>query len=205
MQLKQAKECEEYVDRLAQWKEVQKHLNDLKDHHPDSYQHSMRVGMLALDIGLELGRDDDDLELLALGGMLHDLGKCDTAEEILNKPSRLSPRELAKIRRHPRDGFNRLSDPGFAEVRKIVVAHHEHQSNPYPRDPHKPPPAGTTRRTPDPRITDLTMIVAIADMFDALNSVRAYKERLPLKDIASLLRGQFTGKQQYVSMALARY
>lgn len=184
------------------------HLADLLAHHPESYEHSVRVGLMVLDLGQELGLAENELTLAVRAGVLHDLGKCDVANDLLSKPATLEAHEREEMERHTRYGFDRLTDAAFGEVRKIVVAHHEVKERPYPRrgverreDARETPP----RRQFDPVIRRLTELVAVADMFDALASVRGYKPALEPAEIRRIMTTQFIGNQDLVRQCLERF
>ena len=89
--------------------------------------HTRRVAALAVQIGEQLGLPERRLRLLALGGLLHDMGKLSVPDEILNKPAPLTDDEFAVIRRHPRWGRDLLAElGGFAPlVLRLVESHHE--------------------------------------------------------------------------------
>lgn len=190
--------------------EVREHLQFLKEHHIDSYEHGLRVGVLSIDVGLDRGFSADNLSTIGMGGLLHDLGKCDILEELLSgENNTLSDEEKLVMQEHTRYGFERLSNPIFDEVRKIVVAHHEFKTSPYPR-------TGTERRShehdhsEDPRQNNertltYTEIVAVADIFDALASQRSYKTAFPFEKIESILREQFTGDPKLIDLILKRF
>jgi len=185
--------------------EIKNHIDELKDHHEDSALHCIRVSELVVAIGRENNLSTEDIELLGLAGLLHDLGKCDIGDEILSKSSDLDNQERTKVEEHPRRGFLKLDHPSFKEARKIVVGHHEYKLNPYPRD-------GTDRRNDareigdrrnsDKKIGELTEILAVADIFDALASRRSYKEPFSNEKISEIMHEQFTGDRLYLKQIL---
>ncbi len=73
-----------------------------------------------------LGYREDEVEIIRLAGMLHDIGKLDISEEILRKPGPLSPDEWEVIKRHPLVGADLLSPiSSLARVSAIIRSHHE--------------------------------------------------------------------------------
>jgi HD-GYP domain-containing protein (c-di-GMP phosphodiesterase class II) len=133
---------------------------------PSTEDHTRRVAALAVQIGERLGLTQRRLRLLALGGLLHDMGKLAVPDHILRKPARLNDDEFAVIRRHPAWGRELLAElGGFAPlVLRLVESHHERlDGRGYPN--HKP-------------ASDLELevrILAVADVYDALTDERIYR------------------------------
>lgn len=187
---------------------VARHLGLLRDHHPDSYEHCVRVGALSLDLALDRTTDLDELRTIGLGGLLHDLGKCDIAEELLSGTSMLTSEERVVMQAHTRTGFDRLADdPAFKDVRKIVVSHHELKKHPYPRSGNERRASEreeADRRENDGIVRVRTGVVAAADMLDALSCARSYKAALPKGEVERILREQFIGEGLLIDAALER-
>lgn len=139
---------------------------------PYTAGHSERVSNLAVAIGRQMGLGDDDLEVLRLGGLLHDIGKIGVADEILLKTSALTPDEEEAIREHPRTGARILkSVPFLAPHLPIVELHHE-----------RPDGLGYPHGLAGDAIPVLARIVRVADAFDAMTSARAYRRALSVAD-----------------------
>src|SRR5687768_11843330 len=94
---------------LLKERNVKRYLTSLKDHHLETYQHSLRVGKLCLAVGEALQLADDELKLLGLSGLLHDIGKRKIPENILSKKSALNAAEKEIMNGHPRLSFLELS------------------------------------------------------------------------------------------------
>ena len=135
----------------------------------DLHGHVHRVSNLAVDLGRGLGLGEDDLDRLALAGVLHDVGKIHMDPGILGKPGPLDQTERDLMERHPELGFamtrNRL-DPKVAEA---ILYHHE-------RFDGKGYPFGLAGEA----IPILSRIVLVADAFDAMTSTRSYQPALPV-------------------------
>ena len=158
--------------RILEDKRVSILLDRLKQHHPETLGHSLRVGSLTIDLLIEKAFSDEDVLLGGYGGILHDVGKLCIDPAILSKNGPLTPEEWAIIRCHPQFGYGILKDFGDERVRQIVVSHHKYQKNPYPviwQD---------SVLIPDSKTEALTQAVAACDMYDALSSKRSYKARL---------------------------
>ncbi len=134
----------------------------------DLHGHVHRVSNLAVNLGSGLDLPSEDLDRLALAGMLHDVGKIHLDPGILGKPGPLSDEELELMRRHPEMGFamtrNRV-DPKIAEA---ILYHHERYDG-----------RGYPFGLDADNIPIMSRIVLVADAFDAMTSVRAYQPALP--------------------------
>jgi putative nucleotidyltransferase with HDIG domain len=133
----------------------------------DSYTagHSDRVSVLSVAIGRVLELSADDIEVLRLGALLHDIGKIGVADEILRKPAPLTPREYDAIKQHPEFGARILrSIPFLSRHIVIVELHHE-----------RPDGGGYPYGLRGVDIPLLARVVHVADAYDAITSARAYR------------------------------
>lgn len=133
--------------------------------------HSLRVTAYALAVARHLGLDAGQLDVMAIGARLHDIGKIGVREEVLHKPSRLTEDEYRHIMEHPVIGW-RLLGPLLRDVPgalAIVRSHHERLDG---------------RGLPDGLAGDAipvpVRIVTVADSFDAMTSERPYRPAIPV-------------------------
>lgn len=152
-------------------------IDRLQVHSPWTYLHSLRVAKIAYRLGEELKLSDDELNLLAASGILHDIGKLYVNNSILNSNKFLSMKELEDLRDHSRKGFKILYGHD-EQISKIVVAHHEHQDNPYPR---------VNKRFIDKNHINLEKIIALSDSVDSIMSDRPYKKARNKEEVLELL------------------
>jgi len=153
----------------------------------DAYteEHTRRVALRAVQVGEELGLTPGRLRSLAVGGLLHDIGKLSVPDAVLKKPGPLTDDEYALVRRHPEWGLQLLGElGGFSEATKrLVLCHHERlDGSGYPR--------GLTE-------DDLDLdarILAVCDVYDALLSSRVYREAWTPEAALDFLRER-TGKE----------
>jgi HD-GYP domain-containing protein (c-di-GMP phosphodiesterase class II) len=121
-------------------------------------------------------------DTLRIGALLHDVGKVGIADAILKKPGKLDDAEFAEMKRHTQIGADLFAgirtdfDEGAAEV---ALCHHEKWDG-----------TGYPRGLAGGSIPLFARIVAVADVFDALSSKRAYKDAWPREKIAALFRDE---------------
>ena len=128
-------------------------------------QHSMRVCILALSFGRHLGFDYNELNLLGIGALLHDIGKMKVPSEILNKPGALNEYEYAQMKSHVPHGVAILEKtPGIPRPAiEVARCHHERYAG-----------SGYIGGLKGDQIGLFGMIGGIVDCYDAISSDRAY-------------------------------
>ncbi|TGE32187.1 HD domain-containing phosphohydrolase [Desulfosporosinus sp. Sb-LF] len=132
-------------------------------------QHSHRVSTLCRSMGEALGLPEGEVQELKSVGLLHDIGKIAIDEKILNKPGKLTNDEWEEIKRHPEIGYRILSTVnGMAEMAEYVLAHHERWDG-----------LGYPKGLKGEELPLQPRIIAIADAYDAMTSVRSYRGALP--------------------------
>jgi len=137
--------------------------------------HSERVAWGAKALALAIGLDEEAAERAHLAGLLHDIGKIGVPESVLTKKGRLTEAEFDMIKRHPRIGFDILRGiPSLEDVLPGVLHHHERWDG-------KGYPTGAAGE----EISLFGRILAVADVFDALSSDRAYRKALARDDVLS--------------------
>jgi putative nucleotidyltransferase with HDIG domain len=142
-------------------------------------EHTRRVAILAARVGEELKLPATTRRHLAVGGLLHDIGKLSVPLEILRRPEGLTDEEFAEIKRHPEAGRRLLDElGGFSPVvRDLVSDHHERlDGRGYPR--------GLTEE----ELPLHTRILTVCDVYDALVSDRVYRAAWTPERAFELLR-----------------
>ncbi len=144
--------------------------------------HCVRVADLACAIarraGPDAGFDRLGLFWFRIGALLHDVGKLSVPAEVLNKPGTLSDAEWALMRGHASAGAEMLADVEFPwAVRPVVESHHERWDG-----------RGYPRALRGEAIPLSARILCIADVYDALTSVRSYKRAVSHDDAVAIMR-----------------
>jgi len=132
--------------------------------------HSLNVCIVALAFGRHLGLPKEVLSEIGIGALLHDVGKMRVPLEVLNKAGRLTEDEFELVKQHTVHGRDILyaSDGVPGSAVHIAYAHHERSSG-------KGYPEGRTSDT----LPIHSKVVAIADVYDAITSDRAYHDAIP--------------------------
>lgn len=142
--------------------------NALDARDPYTAGHSRRVAEYSLAIGRQLHLDQEQLDDLRIGALLHDIGKIGIPDTVLQKPGALSNDEFALLRQHPTIGRRILEGvKGFHPYLPVVELHHENWNG-------RGYPLGL-EQTATPFAA---RIVKIADAYDAMTSDRPYRPGL---------------------------
>jgi putative nucleotidyltransferase with HDIG domain len=151
----------------------------LEERDASTEEHTRRVALLAARVGEELKLPASLRRHLAVGGLLHDIGKLSVPLDILRKPGPLDDREFAEIRRHPEAGCRLLEELGGfpAAVRRLVSDHHERLDG-----------SGYPRGLFDADLPLETRVLAACDVYDALVSDRVYRGAWTRERALGLLR-----------------
>lgn len=152
------------------------------------YRHGVNVAALSAIFGRWIGLNSDELNLLTYSAILHDFGKIKIDKNILDKPSSLTQKEFNEIKHHPIIGYNYLKQIKFLDksVSLGVLMHHEKlDGSGYP--------LGLKGNT----IHKFGKIIAISDVFDAVNSNRIYKKSKKPFEALALIQELSLGKLDY--------
>lgn len=166
------------IDDILLNKEVLVNISDIRREDEYTYSHSVNVCTLSVLTAVKRGYTVDRAKDLAIGALLHDLGKVLIPDNILNKKEKLTYQEKEIIKQHVINGYEAIKDEtwlsGISKV--IVLTHHERiDGSGYP--------FGWT----GDKIHDSAKIVAVCDVFDKMTSKRPYRDAYKIYEVIEYL------------------
>lgn len=160
-------------------------LHNLRSSDDSVYGHSLNVAMISRVLGKWLKWSPSDLDNLVIAGLLHDIGKITIPPEILNKEGKLTDEEFEQIRWHPRAGYELVRDLKIdSRIKKAVLQHHERCDG-----------SGYPMKADEIMLDDFAMVIAIADVYDAMTAARKY--RAPLCPFQVIREFEHDGYHKY--------
>lgn len=143
-------------------------IYNIYEHDDMTLAHSINVALICNTFGQWLNMSEEDISVLTVCGLMHDIGKVKVPRNILRKPGTLTEAEKEIIRRHPKDGFEMMLDYGMDDrIRLAILQHHERYDG-----------SGYPFQKTGEAIHPFSMITAIADVFDAMTSNRVYRNAI---------------------------
>lgn len=155
-------------------------LADLRTYDDYTYAHSVNVAVFCCAIGMGMEMDEEDLTNLVTAALLHDLGKLQIPNEILNKPGRLTQEEYQIMKSHATLSYEYVSERWdlSAHIKTAVLFHHENVDG-----------SGYPQGLEGSEQTLFTKILHVADVYDALISKRPYKKPYSPYEASEYLMG----------------
>lgn len=142
--------------------------------------HSNRVKLYSELISKQIGLNKDITEIISKAAMLHDIGKIGIRDAVLQKKGALTKEEYEHIKEHVKITYDILCktnlNSSFAEIAEIAASHHEKYDG-----------SGYFRGLKGDDIPLGGRILAVSDVFDAITSVRHYRDRMPMKDALNII------------------
>lgn len=153
-------------------------LTRIKSQDAYTAEHCLRVAIYAIAFARFIGMPEEDLEVVGLCGLLHDIGKVKVRSEVLNKPGALTDAETAEIRQHAELGYQLLQSHHSLEpiVSDVTLHHHERMDG-----------RGYPNQLEEWQISRFARLIAIVDAYDAITSDRCYRKGLPASDALRIL------------------
>lgn len=168
-------------------------LHNMRQFDDATYVHCLNVSLICNVFGKWLNLTEEQLRLLTLSGLMHDIGKLCIPDEIVKKPDKLTEEEFGIIKSHTVQGFRILQKLGMPEcVANTALMHHE-------RCDGFGYPIGMKRNQIDP----YAKIVMIADVYDAMTSARVY--RGPLCPFEAIKIFEEEGFQRYEAKYILKF
>ncbi len=155
-------------------------LSMIKDYDNYTFHHSVNVGVISMALGVHLGLAGKEIESVGMVGFLHDIGKTRVDKSILNKPGKLTASEYEEMKKHTESGTDIINKmEGIApQVAQAVLAHHlGYNRQGYPE---------WAREMP---MNPMSEIVAVADCYDAITTLRVYRRPLNPRAALEEIRG----------------
>ncbi len=190
------------VSRLAVGRELFEPIREMKNFDDYTFTHALNVCVLSSALARALRLSEEMVNAIAMAALCHDLGKKEVPKEILNRNGPLEPNEWLLMERHPSFGARLLLDiPGVESAHPLlpVVAYQHHMGanqSGYPK---------VQERLPQHTLHFASLLVAVADVYDALRTVRPYRRAMTVAKAATILiRDALSGKlhKEYVSSFL---
>ncbi len=170
---------ENIIDSVFRNQDALLPLARLKDHDNYTFQHSVSVSALLVSFARGLKMERPIIKELAIGGLLHDVGKAKVPDEILNKPAKLTDAEFARMKSHVVQSILILQNtPGISQIALDVAGqHHERFDG-----------TGYPNKLKGEEISIYGRMGAIVDVYDAITSDRCYhKGMAPTAALGRLL------------------
>ena len=152
------------------------------------YRHGVNVSALCTLLGTWLGMNESQINLLVYSSILHDCGKIKLEPKILNKPGKLTDNEYKEIKKHSIIGYDMVKKLKYIDksVSYGVLMHHERLDG-----------SGYPLGLKGDEIHPFGKIIAIADIFDAINSNRGYKNKKTPFEALRIVKEESLGKLDY--------
>jgi putative nucleotidyltransferase with HDIG domain len=178
------------IKELKSNKNTMSFLTNIFAHDNYIFAHSVNVTIYTLAMAVKLGYNDKKLNDLAIGGILHDIGKTLLPLEVLNKPGKLTNEEFDLIKKHTEYGFEMLRKQSSVPFLAAHCAYQHHE---------KLDGTGYPRGLKGNDIHPYAKIMAIADVFDALTSNRSYRNAMLPHDAMEII---FAGANNHFDQEL---
>jgi len=149
-------------------------LHNMRQYDDFTYMHSMNVALICNVFARWLNMPEDEIDIVTMGGLLHDIGKLKIPDNIMRKPDKLTPAEYNIIKTHSLQGYNILKEKNIDDnIKQCALMHHERCDG-----------SGYPLGLNSEKINKFAKIVAIADVYDAMTAARIYRGPLcPFKVI----------------------
>ncbi len=173
------------IDEITSNNNILINLSEIRTYDGYTFAHSVNVCVLSIVVGLKLQLNQLELKKLAVGAILHDIGKTCIPANLINKTGRLNQKELSEIQRHTIHGWQILRNHPEISLLSAHIAYQHHE---------QPNGHGYPRRLIDEQINQNAKIVSVVDAYDAMTSARPYRNAMQPSQALHLIR-QLSGIQ----------
>jgi putative nucleotidyltransferase with HDIG domain len=149
---------------LGHQDDIKAYLKILRNRDADTYDHSVRVGILASQIAIYAAKPGINAKMMLWAGLLHDIGKALIPPDVLTKKESFTKDDYAAMEPHVKYGWDMLTNV-HDYTAHIIVRHHQFGPNPYPK---VLPPLPEYLNGKADMVHDAARLLALADYYDAL-------------------------------------
>lgn len=143
-----------------------------------TYRHSVNVAILSILVAKSLQYGNEAIKNIAMGGLLHDIGKINVQIDLINKKGSLTEDEFEEMKNHPEYGFEMIKDDRvLSSISKNIVRYHHEKLD----------GSGYQNKLKKTEIPEFVGIVTVCDMYDAMTSDRSYRKRMPIYQALEIL------------------
>lgn len=184
------------IDEIRENKDLIFNLNGIRAYSEYTFGHSVNVAVLAILIALESNLRMKDIKELAIGALLHDVGKIKISKDIILKPAKLTKKEFEEIKLHTTKGYQILKDNDRISYRSAHIAyeHHERLNG-----------QGYPQGLVGDEIHVFAQITAVADIYDAMTTDRVYSNAVSPHQALKVLKAEVDKqklKKEFVEVLL---
>ncbi len=173
-----------FVDLILHDTKAVESLLKITAHDFYTHTHSINVSIYTLSLGAFLGISGDDLKILGMAAVLHDIGKSKVNYDIINKNGKLTDMEFDEMKTHPAEGHAIALRLGITDERILSGIRHHHE---------KMEGGGYPDGIKEDKISQFARIIGVCDVFDALSTKRSYKDPMTSFESLSLMKKEFLG------------
>lgn len=143
-----------------------------------TYRHSVNVTILSILTAKSMHYSEAEIREIALGALLHDIGKALVTDGLIQKQEKLNDEETIEIKKHPQLGYDLIKDMDSLpnSVKNIVYLHHEKLDG-----------SGYPNGVGGLEIPKYVRLVTVCDMYDAMTTNRIYRKKMPIYTALEIL------------------
>lgn len=173
----------EMVDEILRNRKTMINVVDLRTFDDYTFSHSLNVAVLSVVVGTVMKMERHLLQELAMGSLIHDIGKIFIDKNIINKNGKLTPEEYEQVKQHSQKGYDYLLKTynGLSDNSLMAVLEHHEQYN----------GEGYPNGLVGDNIHLFGRIICVADVYDALTSDRPYRRAMLPSDGIEYIMGGF--------------